>query len=565
MEQTLLTESLIIIAASAAVIAFCARAGISPIIGYLATGLLIGPYGLGLLAVTEGTRFLAELGVVLLMFMVGLEFSFPRMLAARRLIFGMGGTQVLLTGALVAGGAMMLGVTWLPALILGGAVAMSSTAITLKQLADQDELNSAHGRIAVAVLLFQDLATLPFLILIDAYGSGGGAGAEMAKDVALATAGFLTIALLSRSTLHGVLAWIARLRSTEVFLLTVLSMALGMGYLAHWFGLSLPIGAFLAGMVIGESDFRHQVEDDLRPFRDVLLGLFFFTIGSQIDPAVLVKQPGLTLLALLLFLFLKAAVIFAIARTGTWDRLTSLRSALVLAQGSEFGLLILSLAMQQEGLLPQSLAQPFLVALVLSLCLAPFLIQHNERLARRLMPGTPDVDHDDIGDVTQAGSRLENHVILCGCGRVGRLVASVLEEAKLPYLAIEAAYEELDHARRQGHHAVFGDASRSRILDAAGLRRAAVVVITFDRFKSVEKILHHVRTANPAAHVVISTGDDRDLPAYIAAGAHTVLPENLAAALSLGAHVLVAMGMDHESAAQHIEAIRAALRSAPEN
>ncbi len=563
MEHALLSESLTIVLASTAVIALCVRAGFSPIIGYLATGLLIGPYGLGLLALTEGTRFLAELGVVLLMFMVGLEFSIPRMLAARQLIFGMGGLQVLATTALVAMGALLLGVAWLPAVILGGAVAMSSTALTLKQLADEDELNSSHGRLAVAVLLFQDLATLPFLALIHAYG-GAGNSAGLVKQIALATVGFLVIAFLSRQALHGILGWIARLRSAELFLLTVLAMALGMAYLAHWFGLSLPIGAFLVGMVIGESDFRHQVEDDLRPFRDVLLGLFFFTIGTQIDPGVLLDQPATTLAALALFLILKMLVILAITLPTAWRGMTGLRSALVLAHGSEFGLLILSLAMQQGNLLPESLAQPFLLGLVLSLSLAPFLIQHNERLARWLLPAGHEWEGDNsAADVAEASRQLENHVILCGCGRIGRLVASALETGGIPYIAIELEYEQLEQARHQGHRVVFGDASRSRLLEAAGLRRASAVVVTFDRHRTVEKILHHVRHLNPAIHTVVSSRDEHELESLIQAGASAVLPENLAAGLALGAHVLVAMGLNHEEVARHIETLRAALQAEP--
>ena len=564
MEHALLSDSLIIVLASTAVIALCVRAGFSPIIGYLATGLLIGPYGLGLLALTEGARFLAELGVVLLMFMVGLEFSIPRLLAAHRLIFGMGGLQVLVTTAVVSGGALVLGVDWLPAVILGGAVAMSSTALTLKQLADEDELNSSHGRLVVAVLLFQDLATLPFLALIDAYGNGGGNGAELARQLAVATIGFLAVAFLSRRTLHGILGWIARLRSAELFLLTVLAMALGMAYLAHWFGLSLPIGAFLVGMVIGESDFRHQVEDDLRPFRDVLLGLFFFTIGTQVDPAVLLSRPAATLGALALFLLLKGAIVYAITLPTQWRGHTGLRSALILAHGSEFGLLILSLAMQQDGLLPHTLAQPFLLGLVLSLSLAPLLIQHNGRLAQWLLPAAERGESDqDTAQVAEASRQLENHVILCGCGRVGRLVASTLEAAGIPYLAIESEYGHLEQARRQGHQVVFGDASRARLLEAAGLRRASAVVITFHRYRAVQKILHHARHLNPAIHSVVSSRDEHELDRLTQAGASAVLPENLAAGLALGAHVLVAMGLDHEEAAHHVEALRSALQAEP--
>ncbi len=337
-----------------------------------------------------------------------------------------------------------------------------------------------------------------------------------------------------------------------------------MAALAHWFGLSLPIGAFLAGMVVGESDFRHQVEDDLRPFRDVLLGLFFFTIGTQIDPLAAAERPAATLAALALFLGLKALVVLLVTLPTPWRGQAGLRSALVLAHGSEFGLLLLSLAARQEGLLPQSLAQPFLMGLVISLALAPLLIQHNGRLAALLWPGRDEGDGEAYERHASDASRsLDNHVILCGCGRVGRLVASVLESAGIPYLAIESEYGQLEHARRRGHRVIFGDASRSRMLDAAGLRRAGMVVITFDRWASVEKMLHHIRHTSPTIHVVVSARDDRDQDRFIAAGANAVLAENLAAGLSLGAHTLEAMGLPHEEVNRHIETLRATLHEAP--
>lgn len=343
MADALLIKSLIVILASACAVGLLTRVGLPAAIGYLLAGIVIGPHGLHFLATSEEARFLAELGVIFLMFMVGLEFSLPAMLAARADVFGAGSLQVGLTLLRVAGGVAVLGGDWPAAIFLGGAVAMSSTAIALKQLADQGEVSTQHGRLAAGILLFQDLATLPFLTGIGLWAQGDAPNSvAVLRQLAIAALALGATALVSRPVFRMVLTWVARTRSADLFLLAVLLLALGTALAAHLVGLSPPIGAFLAGMVVGESDFRHQVEDDIRPFRDVLLGLFFVTVGMEVDPSIIAVFPGMVLGWIAVFVPGKALATAVVAAIMRWPMQSGIRVAAILAHGGEFGLLLLT-------------------------------------------------------------------------------------------------------------------------------------------------------------------------------------------------------------------------------
>lgn len=563
MADHLLFETLVLVLASFAAVAVLVRLRFSPIIGYLAAGLLVGPHGLGLLPPSEGIRFLGELGVVLLMFIVGLEFSLPRMIAARAVVFGIGGLQVAVTAALTAALAWLGGAGWLGGIVLGGAVAMSSTATTLRQLAAQGELGSRHGRLALGILVFQDLATLPFLVIVSAArGEEGGLDPlDTAMRAATATAAFLAIALLARRALARLIERVARARSAELFLLATLSVILGAAFAAEEIGLSLPIGAFLVGMLVGESDFRHQVEEEIRPFRDALLGLFFLTVGMGIDLAAAAARPLLTLAALLSLVALKAIIVFGLGLVGGWGAAAALRAGLVLAHGGEFALLIVSQGFA-AGLLDPAATQLVLAAVAISLALAPVLIQWNGRLAAALAGRLGAEGHrpaEAEADLARAGEALSDHVILCGCGRVGRLVAAVLEGSGVPYLALELDIGRMRQARDQGFRVAFGDATRHGILQAAGLRRARAVVVTLPDRAGVERLLHHIRHDRPELPVLVSTDDDVALGPLVQAGATRILPENLAAGLALAAQTLTTLGLAPHEAEERIAAARAEL------
>jgi CPA2 family monovalent cation:H+ antiporter-2 len=353
MADVLLIKTLVVILASVSSISLVARAGLPAAGGYLLAGLVIGPHGLHLIATSDETRFLAELGIIFLMFMVGLEFSFSAMIAARRDVFVAGSLQVGLTVFFVAGIAKW-GVGLPTAVLLGGAVAMSSTAITLKQLVDQGDVSSQQGRLLLAILLFQDLAALPFLVVLGGWKqSGGPEPLETLRQLGIAAGALGIAAFVCEPVFRTWLTWVARTNSADLFLLTVLSLALGTAFAGRLAGLSAPIGAFLAGMVVGESDFRHQVEDDIRPFRDVLLGLFFVTTGMEVDPSTITAAPVAVLAWIIACLPGKALVVLLVGAIMRWPAPVSTRAALILAHGGEDGLLLLTLGSLLFWLWPQ--------------------------------------------------------------------------------------------------------------------------------------------------------------------------------------------------------------------
>lgn len=559
MAETLFLQSLVVIVACAGLVFLFAKLGLPAVLAYLVTGAVIGPHGLGVSPGGEGVRFFGDLGVVLLLFMIGLEFSLPKMLAASRTVIGIGGAQVAVTTATVAGGALVLGFDVRASVVLGGVAAMSSTAIVLRQLAEQGEVSTDHGRISVGILLFQDLATLPFLVFIDGWRAGETADAgRIFTQLATAALAFGGVGMLSRPAFKLILADVVRLRSSELMLLSGLGLALGTAFVAHSLGLTPPVGAFLAGMVIGETDFRHRIEDDIRPFRDLLVGVFFVTVGMATDPRILVGAP-LAVLAWLTLLLAKSVLVAAIVRISGWPATIAGRTAACLAQGGEFGLLMLTLAAEAE-IVPRHVGQSGLVAIALSMGLSPLLIRWNEAIGR-VVGGRKHVAAVAADENTIRGlaEHLENHVILLGCGRVGRLVVSVLEAAHLKYLAMELDLEEFRHAKQLGHRIVLADASRLRMLDAAGLSRASLLVITFDHPRPLERILHHARHQRQQLPILVSARDDRRLTTVSKAGASVVFPENLAAGLALGNQALLLLGVPHEQAASLVRSTRASL------
>jgi CPA2 family monovalent cation:H+ antiporter-2 len=558
MAGSLLLQTLVVILACVAAIGILTLLRLPPVLGYLLAGVVIGPFGLQVLAGNAETRFLAELGVIFLMFMVGLEMSLPAMIEARTDVFGAGSLQVALTAALVAAGAVAAGMGWTAAVLLGGTIAMSSTALTLKQLADRGEVGSQHGRLAVGILLFQDLATLPFLLVVTAWQDGAAPSlARIVGQMLVAAIALVAVAVLCQPLFRFLLEAMARRKSSDLFLLTVLLLALGTAAAVHLAGLPAPIGAFLAGMVIGQSDFRHQVEDDVRPFRDVLLGLFFVTVGMAVNPAILASAPSAVLVWLVALLFGKAVVILMVAAMLRWPADVGIRLAVILAHGGEFGLLLLTQAMD-VGILAPSIGQPALLALAITIGLNPLLVQSSGWIAERALR----VAHRAAANtaaIQEESAALDDHVLLCGCGRVGRLVALVLETARMPYIAIDHDPARVRLARRQNHKVVFGDAGRKRVLEAARLANARLVVVTFDHRHTVVRILHEARQRNPIIPSIVSTSDDLDLAALVAAGAGAVFPENLAAGLALADQVLLLGGLDQQQAAKVITIVRAEL------
>ncbi|GIV04248.1 MAG: glutathione-regulated potassium-efflux system protein [Candidatus Binatia bacterium] len=560
MSEQFAVETLALVVASAAGVWLCVRLRLPVVLGYLLAGLVIGPHGLHIVGDSPGVRFLAELGVVFLLFTIGLDFSISTLWGARRAVFGAGALQVGLTTLVVASASLLAGMDFGAALLLGGAVSMSSTALVVKQLADQGELFTHHGRLVVGILLFQDLAALPFLVLVGLRADPVSvAGWEIAGRFLLVALAVVLVAFFGRAILHRLLGNVARMRSNELMLLTALLLALGTGFAARALGFSAPIGAFLVGMVLGETDFRHQIEDDVRPFRELLLGLFFVTVGMTVDTRLFPGAWPSVLASAALFTVGKALLVTIVGLLLRWSRTVNVRTAAILAHGGEFGLLLLTQA-AHGGLLEQRVAQPLLGGLLLSMGLAPLLIGRNEMLGRRITRGRATSAELDQASWIQAESeQLENHVLLLGCGRVGRQVAAVLEAAGVPYVAFEADPTRFDEAKRRGHRVILADAGRLRLLDAAGVARAKLLVVTFSYPRLVDRIVRHARERNPGVPVVVSAKEESELPLLARAGVTAVFPENLAAGLALGNQALLLLGRSHEEAARVVSELRALL------
>ncbi|MDB5367906.1 MAG: glutathione-regulated potassium-efflux system protein [Rhodospirillales bacterium] len=557
MADALLVKALIVIVASVATVGLLARIGLPSVLGYLVAGLLIGPHGLRLLLPSDETSFLAELGVIFLMFMVGLEFSLPRIIAARRAVFS-GGLYVTTAITLLTCLLWLLGFVPGAPILVAAAAAMSSTAIALKQLSEQGELGTRHGQAALGILLFQDLAALPFLVAAGpASMEGQGSPLQhLLLQLVIAASALIGLLFVCRRAFGLVLSGAARTRATDLFLLTVLLLAMGTAYTVHLAGLAAPIGAFLAGMAIGESDFRHQIEGDVRPFRDVLVGLFFVTIGLDIDPSLAAKAP-LTVLFWLLVLvpgkFLAGMLVGTILR---WPPAVAVRVAAILAHGGEFGLLLLTQA-TQNGLVESAVSQPVLLAVAIAMGLGPILIQRADWFAARIAGASHRLQLRQEADAVREASRdLDDHVVVAGCGSVGRLVVSALERAGLAYVAIESDHTRFRDAQRAGLRVLFGDAGSRPVLAAAALDRARFLVVTFDRSPAINQVLHHARGLARSIEVIVSADDESNLAALIEQGAAIVYVENVAAGLVLADQVLLHAGLTQVEAARVITALR---------
>ncbi|MDM0081227.1 monovalent cation:proton antiporter-2 (CPA2) family protein [Variovorax sp. J31P179] len=529
----------------------CRLLRLPPMLGYLSAGVLIGPHALALAQNSEGIRHLGEFGVVFLMFVIGLEFSLPKLRAMRRHVFGLGLLQVMLTISVATVGAMLLS-HWLPpawrlhwqaALVFSGALTMSSTAIVVKLMAERLEIDSEHGKRVMGVLLFQDLAVVPLLVLIPALGAPPETLLK-ALSFALLKAGFLIGVLLygGPRVMRWWLTLVARRRSEELFMLNLLLVTLGLAWLTELAGLSLALGAFVAGMLVSETEFKHQVETDIRPFHDVLLGLFFITIGMSLDWHVVVERWALVAVLLLLPLAFKLVLVTALARVLGATAGVSLRTGLYLAQAGEFGFVLLALA-QGQDLLPAWLANPVLASMVLSMLSTPFIIMYSNRIVRKLVASDWLQQSLQMTTIARKTINTARHVIICGYGRCGQNLARMLEREGIPYLALDLDPDRVRQAAAAGDSVVFGDASRLQALMAAGLARASALVVTYQDVPGALKVLANARAHAPQVPVIVRTQDDRDLEKLQAAGATEVVPEAIEGSLMLASHALALVGV----------------------
>jgi CPA2 family monovalent cation:H+ antiporter-2 len=529
----------------------CRQLRLPPMLGYLVVGILIGPNALALAQNSSGIRYLAEFGVVFLMFVIGLEFSLPKLRAMKRHVFGLGLSQVVLTVLITTAASLALtlmlptwwDISWQIALALGGVMAMSSTAIVIKLMAERLELESEHGKRVMGILLFQDLAVVPLLVLIPALAADPD---DMLPALGLA---LLKAVLLLGLLLTGgqkVMRWwltlVARQKSEELFMLNLLLITLGLAWLTEHAGLSLALGAFVAGMLISETEYKHQVETDIRPFHDVLLGLFFITIGMMLDWRLVLDRWPLVLLLLSLSIAFKLALITGLTRLFGASMGVSLRVGLYLAQGGEFGLVLLTLA-GQNNLVPPQLFNPILASMVISMLATPFVILYTNTIVGRVVGSDWLMQSVQMTSIARKAINADKHVIICGYGRCGQNLARLLEAEGIPYMALDLDPDRVRQAAAAGHSVVFGDAARVQALMAAGLHRASAVVVTYLDTPSALKVLRHAQEQAVHVPVVVRTVDDVDLEKLRSAGATEVVPEAIEASLMLASHALALVGV----------------------
>ncbi len=548
---------LLLLAASVVVVIACRLLRLPPILGYLVVGIVVGPHAMAWVPDNTAVRDLAEFGIVFLMFSIGLEFSLPQLKAMSRAVFGLGLAQVALTTIMAMVVLHFLHYGWLAGFALGGALAMSSTAIVSKLLAERNELGTPHGRDVMAVLLFQDLAVVAFLIATPTLAEGGG---DLWESLAIAggkaAAGLAVILFFGQKPMRAWFTLIARLQSPELFMLNVLLVTLGLAAATELAGLSFALGAFLAGMLIAETEYRYQVEEDIKPFRDVLLGLFFVTVGMYLDLHVVGANIGWVLLVLIGPVFLKVVLVVALARLFGAQPGTALRTGLYLGQAGEFAIVMLALISPGElGIIDSTLAQLVLAAMVLSMLAAPFLIQFSEPLVRRL---TANDWLARAAQVTQIAARTmgrRDHIIICGYGRSGQNLGRLLEAEDISYLALDSDPSRVREAADSAN-VVYGDARRQEALVAAGLHKARAIAVTFADTRAALKILHLVRQERPDLPVIVRTLDDTELDRLLKAGAAEVVPEVLEGSLMLATHSLLLLGVPLGRVLARIRAIR---------
>ena len=513
-----LVSVLLLLASSVIAVALCRTLKLPALLGYLVTGLALGPHAAGFVSNREETQHLAEFGVVFLMFSIGLEFSLGKLRSMRRVVFGLGGAQVAGTALVAVAGALALGLSWQAGLALGGIAAMSSTAIASRMLAERGELDSAHGRQTIGVLLFQDLAVVPLLVLIPALAQPAGAlGIAVSAALAKAALALALVVLVGPRLMRGWLGAVARLGSTELFVLNVLLIILLLAFLTGLAGLSLVLGAFLAGMLISETEYRFQVEEDIKPYRDVLLGLFFISVGMLLDVRVMAAHAALVLALFVALVAGKLVLVAGLSKAFGTPTGTALRVALALAQAGEFSFVLLPLA-ALAGLIADDLAQALLAAMILSMLAAPFLISAADAIVMRVSRSEWMLRSLELHRVAAQSMDAERHVVVLGYGRNGQRLARLLEAEGVRYVALDLDPERVREAALAGENVVFADSSRREALIAAGISRAAAAVVTFADTHAAIRVLAHIHALNPAVPVIVRARDEADISRLSEAG-----------------------------------------------
>ncbi len=548
----ILTDLLVFLVAAVFVVPLAGKLHFSPVIGYLAAGILVGPHGLGLVADEATLASLAEFGVVFMLFYIGLELSLARLWVMRRMVFGLGLAQVGVTSALIGAVALALGQPPEAALVIGGALALSSTAFVLQLLSERGEQMTRHGRNSLAILLFQDIAVLPLLVVIPLMAADSANLARTLLDTAVvATFALAAIIFAGRFLLQPFFRMVASTQSSELFAIATLVLVLGTGWITEHAGMSMTLGAFMAGLLVAETAYRHQIEADIRPFRGILLGLFFMSTGAAMDLPIIVERWPQLVALLAALLLLKGVVLFVLGRAFGLARPEAARLSATLAQGGEFAFIALTLAVSL-GVVDAPVAQTLLAVVASSLLLTPGLCALGVAMSHQLAGPA----RDDDAALAQDAAQLDRHVVIAGYGRVGRTVARLCELEQVKWLALDTDHRRVDEARARRLPVYFGDTTRREVLDAAGLARARALVITLDSPIATSRALAAVRAHRRQLPVVVRAHDHAHAMQLRRLGATATVAEAAESSLQLGSLALTSAGSDPDRVNRHVASLR---------
>ena len=546
---------LIILASSLVVIAMFRRLKLPPVLGYLCVGLFVGPTALDWVNDSPDLPDLAELGVVFLLFSLGLEFSLPKMLKLRRVVFGLGSLQVLCSAVALGGLLYSFGMSFNGAFLLGAGLALSSTAIVSKELTSLGEIFSRHGQNAIGVLLFQDVVAVLLLTLVPVFAGSSDQAWYWALPITLGKTVILFFGLLfaSRFLLPRLFHEVAASRSAELFVLLALVIVLLTAWLTHLLGLSPALGAFLAGMLLGESHYRHQIEADIRPFRDILLGLFFVSIGMLIDLQLFIHDGFLILGLTLALMLIKGCVVALLVKLRGSDGETAWRSGLALAQGGEFCFALMA-QMQLNSLIPPQIAGYLLAATFCSMLLTPLLLRAAPKIAAGLH--RQSYEEAELEEIAAQSAELHGHVVMCGYGRVGQSIGRFLRRENKDFVALDYDPDRIQEAAKADNSVHYGDARRGDLLRAVGVDRARLLVIAVDNTEVAMSVLKEARLITLEVPILVRTRDDSQLAELKAAGATEVVPELLESSLMLASHALIMLGLPEKTVQRRVDQVR---------
>jgi len=527
-----------------------------PMIAYFVVGLILGPYALGVLPDSESSRHFVEFGIVFLMFTIGLEFSLPKLNSMRHILFGLGGAQVAITLATTMVFSTFLGLDLAEAFIIGSALTMSSTAIVSKILMERIDLNSRHGQLSIGILLFQDIAVILILILIPVFNS------QVIDLYSLLWISLFKIIVLlfilfrvGQPVMNFWFGIVAKQKSRELFVLNVLMITLIFAYVTKLTGLSYALGAFLAGMLISETRYRYQVESDIASFRDILLGLFFISIGMMLNLDVLIEYYPTIFLIFFVYTIFKATVITFLARLFKYELGVGIRAGVILGQAGEFSFVILALG-QEQGLISGDILQIILSVCLLSMLFASLIIPFNGRIARYISKEYLKNSEKLVNKIEASSEDFNDHVIICGYGRGGQYLGRFLKEENISFIAIDMDLNRVNDAANAGEKVMYGDASRRVVLRAAGIERAKALVIAYSDDRSSLKVLNVIRDIYPDLPVIVRTRDESSIQQLQDAGATDVVPEVLESSLMLASHALVLLDVPLTRVIKKIRAFR---------